>query len=84
MKWAIIHINCDCAGDTITVPASAPKRWQFGPRCPNCRRILGPMQWNLWDEIEASTAVAAYRIWREKVEKGTPNVAIPRGTGESG
>ena len=38
----VILTNCDCASGRI---ARTSTRWRFGPRCPFCYGILGPMQW---------------------------------------
>jgi hypothetical protein len=62
MKFVVVHTNCDCAsGKTIRRNRS----WNFGPRCPHCYRILGPMQYTIHEEIIAKNLDEAHRKWRE-------------------
>ncbi len=44
-----VHINCDCAAYDIEVRPDVPDRWMYGPRCRECGRIMGPLQWNIAD-----------------------------------
>jgi len=76
--YTIIHTNCDCSSDII---ARASMRWYMGPRCPGCRRVLGPMQWQVFEKEEkvaadsSDDAVMLYkqrrheRLLREREEK---------------
>jgi len=58
MKCQIIHTNCDCAsGHMIRVV----KDWKLGPRCPHCRKVLGPFQYTLGKIIQARNLNEAYR-----------------------
>jgi len=65
-KYIIISINCDCASGIM---ARIPKAWVYGPRCQYCRKILGPMQYDILDEIKAKGDVHALRLYREKMKK---------------
>jgi hypothetical protein len=39
-----IHTNCDCGSGKII---SYKKNWKYGPRCPYCNKILGPMEYRI-------------------------------------
>ncbi len=59
--FIIIDTNCDCSSDTI---ARHPTRYMWGPRCPNCNKILGLMEWDDVDKVMAFTAWEALEIYR--------------------
>jgi len=61
-KYHIIHTNCDCAAGTI---ARTTTRWMYGPRCPSCGTILGPMSWSVLDEVMANGQFEAMLLYRE-------------------
>ena len=44
-----IKTNCDCGSGSIE---RYERAWKYGPRCPYCNKILGPMQWNIGKEGE--------------------------------
>lgn len=55
----IVATNCDCASDKIAVLKNT--KWKFGPRCPSCGKILGPMQYLIVGEARARYNWAALR-----------------------
>lgn len=59
--YQIVHTNCDCSSDTM---ARRPNKVIFGPRCPNCRRILGPMCWSVMCTVQARNTWHAMEVWR--------------------
>lgn len=50
MTLTKIRINCGCGSYIIFVRSDRPKRWLYGPRCCNCGKILGPMEWSVVSE----------------------------------
>ena len=59
--YIIIDTNCDCASDRI---ARYPTRYIWGPRCPNCRKILGMMGWRNVGKVRARSEWEALEIYR--------------------
>ena len=66
MKYIIIQTNCDCSSDII---ARTNTNWIFGPRCPGCNKILGPMQWRDVAVVDAITQMAATEIYRKAIKR---------------
>ena len=63
--YIIISTNCDCCADLI---ARFPTKYIIGPKCPHCRKILGPMQWNIEDKIRAIGEFEALKKHRENIK----------------
>jgi hypothetical protein len=51
-RYYVIWINCDCASDWWA--RSSPVRGN-GPRCPNCQRYLGFMEWRDYGSVLAES-----------------------------
>jgi len=52
MKYIIVHTNCDCCSDKYPRLLSDIDHLQQGPRCNECHKILGGMQWQTFpDEV---------------------------------
>lgn len=66
-SYVIISTNCDCASDLI---ARTSTRWFFGPRCPNCNKVLGWMQYNIVGKVRATGDYEAIRLYQEQRKKG--------------
>ena len=60
--FEIILTNCDCASDVMAVPKGRSGKWMYGPRCPGCHRVLGPMQWKSAGEVQAADALDAAAV----------------------
>jgi len=63
MKFNIIHINCDCSSDTI---ARVPREYIYGPRCPNCNTVLGPMQWSIICQVNSKNSRFALQDYKDR------------------
>ena len=61
--YYVIAINCDCGSDIIVRTGI---RYMLGPRCPGCRQIVGPMQWNVLGTVRAIGEFEAFEEWRRK------------------
>jgi hypothetical protein len=47
----LVAINCDCgSGHTAKIKGTM---WRFGPRCPFCEKILGPIEYRIIGETSA-------------------------------
>ena len=46
-KTVTVRVNCDCGAYDIEVRPDVPGKWMYGPRCHDCRKIMGPMQWSV-------------------------------------
>lgn len=64
--YYIISINCDCASGLI---ARTSTHWKRGLRCPNCKRILGPMEYRVEGKVAADGDLDAIRKWKGKPAK---------------
>lgn len=73
-KTIDIAVNCDCASHVITVPADRPKRWKYGPRCPGCGKVLGPMEWSIVKPKAARAAMAT----KKGEAKAKENADVPK------
>ena len=62
--YYIVDTNCDCCSSTTAVLVQT--RRAYGPRCPHCRRILGPMQYRVINKVRARGDVEAMRVWDGK------------------
>ncbi len=62
--YYVSSTNCDCASD-ITVTTSDPRKNMYGPRCPNCHRVLGCMQWNFICTVSAIGQMDAYQKYQK-------------------
>ena len=60
--YHIVRINCDCGSDVV---ARTSLRWVFGPRCPNCCRVLGPFDYSVVAKIRAVGNLEALRLYGE-------------------
>ena len=61
--YYIVRLNCDCASMTTALTSI---QWLVGPRCPLCRRLLGPMQYQLAGHVRAVGSLAAITQWERK------------------
>lgn len=68
MKFLIIRTNCDCASGLIAKEKSQA-RWKYGPRCPYCKKQLGPEDHSVVKEIEAKTEISALHYYRESLKQ---------------
>ena len=59
-RYTVVSTNCDCASGykAVTTPQ---ERWLYGPRCPHCNLVLGPMQYKVIGVVIAEYAEDAYR-----------------------
>ena len=62
-SYTIISTNCDCCSDYV---AKSSLRWKFGPTCPSCRRVLGPMQWSDVATIRATSPDEALMKYKQE------------------
>ena len=62
-KYNILSTNCDCSSDRIAVTTT---HYKYGPRCPSCGRILGPMQYMYLGTVKARGDIEALRIFRQQ------------------
>lgn len=62
--YYIVHTNCDCCANLI---ALTHKKWIIGPKCQGCGKILGWMEYDVYESIQACGPLEAVRKWR--VEK---------------
>lgn len=69
-----IGTNCDCGSDLL---ATSPRRYMFGPRCPCCHKILGPISWSRLATVNASGELEALAIYREMRRARAPIVPAP-------
>ncbi len=61
--WHAIARNCDCSSG-IEVKTKDPLKNMLGPRCPECGRILGIMEWTYLGKVRASTEQEALKLAR--------------------
>jgi|GEM_PF-6449328 len=67
MTFIIIRTNCDCSSDIIARTLSEIKRWLTGcPRCPNCHKQLGIMEWREVKTVKAKDRWEARRLYFSK------------------
>ncbi len=66
--YYIASTNCDCSSD-IVVRTNDPRKNCFGPRCPNCHKILGIMQWAFIKTISAISEWDAYEKYYSAKDK---------------
>ena len=53
----IVSTNCDCgSGYTAKIKGTV---WRYGPRCPFCKKILGPIEYRIVGETSALGDLAA-------------------------
>ncbi len=72
-NYTIILTNCDCASDVI---ARISTHWIFGPRCPGCGKILGPIEWMTdlrYGKIKANGELEAIRLYWKKRRNPVPD-----------
>lgn len=46
-----IRVNCDCGSYLM---ARTSRRWNIGPRCRGCHKILGPMEYSVLGTVRAA------------------------------
>lgn len=57
----IVRINCDCGSDVV---ARTSVKWYLGPRCPNCQRPVGPMEYVIVAKVRAAGATEALQTYQ--------------------
>lgn len=71
-KLVTISTNCDCSSNKIQVRQDQINKWVYGPRCPGCNKVLGPMQWDVegeyvpkkkWRKLDTHNLVAPATLW---------------------
>lgn len=64
----ISETNCDCSSD-VTVTTNNPRNNTWGPRCPNCNKILGLMSWTFVGTIRAENQRSAFQQYHTNKRK---------------
>ena len=69
----ILTNHGSCCSDMV---AKTSVRWIYGPRCPMCNTVLGPMQWRHDGTIRANYDLEALRIYLARRKVKTPRIPI--------
>jgi len=65
LTYYIVQLNCDC-GSTRAARRRDPFLNRYGPRCPTCNRIAGPVSWRLLGMVWADGDYDALKKFRKQ------------------
>lgn len=58
--YYIVKINCDCGSSTV---ARTSVKWLFGPRCSDCGRVVGCLEYDVVATVRAACDLDALRVY---------------------